>query len=320
MYFPEQANGERTKQLKRYKCCGQSVGDSAGCTTAQFHVFKSKGANQLAAVTNFAETPPNPSTPADRAVCFDCEMCYTVYGLELVRLTATSWPTGDLLLDVLVHPKGEILDLNSRFSGVWPEEFAAAEPWSPGDGLVPTAAQPSTNAADANTNDGSNGAKPSSSGPKRNLRKTASPEAARDLLFSLIGPDTPLIGHGLENDLNSVRVVHPTLIDTILLYPHRRGLPYRYGLKMLTETTLNRLIQVEDSHDVQGHDSAEDARAAGDLVRYKAMKEWEHMQIKGWTLVDGEFVAPGAGGKGATSGGSEEAQLTEEVLEEGQIS
>ncbi len=53
-------------------------------------------------------------------------MCYTVRGMELVRLTATSWPDGKELLDVLVHPVGEILDLNSRYSGVSPEDIVNA--------------------------------------------------------------------------------------------------------------------------------------------------------------------------------------------------
>ncbi len=36
------------------------------------------------------------------------------------------------------------------------------------------------------------------------MQIVSSPVVARDLLFSLISPDTPLIGHGLENDLNAI--------------------------------------------------------------------------------------------------------------------
>jgi hypothetical protein len=48
--------------------------------------------------------------------------------------------------------------------------------------------------------------------------RSASPEVARELLFSLISPDTLLIGHGIENDLNAVRIAHPTIIDTYYRY------------------------------------------------------------------------------------------------------
>ncbi|KAK1580409.1 exonuclease [Colletotrichum navitas] len=277
-YFPERQLGDRSKQQKRYRCCGQAVGDSAGCYTNPHHVFKASDPKRLATILNYAETPANPNAPSDRAVCFDCEMCYTVHGLELVRLTATAWPTGEELLDVLVQPVGEILDLNSRYSGVWPEDMASAEPWS-AEREDPTPAQAKKMASPKKT--------------KKKMKIVSSPEVARDLLFSLIAPDTPLIGHGLENDLNAVRIVHPTVIDTVLLFPHKHGLPYRQGLKMLMDNLLNRKIQVETAGKVQGHDSAEDARAAGDLVRFKLSEEWKSMKLKGWKLKGNEFVPPG---------------------------
>ncbi|TEA20075.1 RNA exonuclease 3 [Colletotrichum sidae] len=277
-FFPERQLGDKSKQLKRYRCCGQAVGDSAGCYTGDHHVFKASDPKRLATVLNFVETPANPSVPSDRAVCFDCEMCYTVHGLELIRLTATAWPSGEELLDVLVQPVGEILDLNSRYSGVWPEDMATAEPWSAKE-EDPTPAQAKNMPANKNT--------------KKKMKVVSSPEVARDLLFSLISSDTPLIGHGLENDLNAVRIVHPTVIDTVLLFPHKHGLPYRQGLKMLMDTLLNRKIQVETTGKVQGHDSAEDARAAGDLVRLKLSEEWKNMKIKGWKLVGNQFIQPG---------------------------
>ncbi|OAA39467.1 Ribonuclease H-like protein [Metarhizium rileyi] len=281
-YLPEKAPGDTTRIAKRYRCCGQEVGDSAGCFTHDKHVFKAGDPKRLAAVLNYVSTPENPRAPQDRAVCFDCEMGYTVYGMELIRLTATSWPLGKELLDVLVQPKGEILDLNSRYSGVWPDDLAHAQAW------VPDAPAPSMKRSQAGVAKHDSKAK--------NLRKVSSTEVARDLLFSLISPSTPLIGHGLENDLNAVRIVHPTLIDTVLLYPHKLGLPYRYSLKMLMDVHLNKKIQQDTGPKVLGHDSAEDARAAGELVRLKVMNEWKEMQRLGWTLVNGRFWPPGKPG------------------------
>lgn len=303
-YFPERAPGSTDKPTKRYRCCQQAVGDSPGCVTGQSHVFKTTSPARLAAVMPFAETPPNPLAPKDRAVCFDCEMCYTVNGLELIRLTATSWPDGKELLDVLVRPIGEILDLNSRYSGVWPEDIANAEQWSP----EKPSSREQEDKGEAKEGGGTAETKPA----RKKMKMVPSPMVARDLLFSLISPETPLIGHGLENDLNAVRIIHPTLIDTILLYPHRRGLPMRHGLRMLMETHLNKAIQVEevDGKPV-GHDSAEDARAAGELVRLKVQEKWSAMKSEGWRLVDGVFVPPG--------GSKNEGALSEAFLEEGEL-
>ncbi|KAI9163063.1 RNA exonuclease 3 [Paramyrothecium foliicola] len=297
LYVPIKAPGDRTVIPKRYMCCTQEVGESAGCFTHDHHVYKVTDSKRLALLLNFAETPENPLAPSDRAVCFDCEMCYTVHGLELVRLTATSWPTGEELLDVLVRPLGEILDLNSRFSGVWPEDMAQAQPWSADD------PRPDKNGTETGSEDGE------LRSSKKQLKIVSSPEVARELLYSLVSPTTPLIGHGLENDLNAVRAVHPTLIDTVLLFKHKAGLPYRYGLKHLMSVHLNRKIQQETGPNVVGHDSAEDARAAGELVRLKIMEEWKSMQLTGWKVVDGEITPPTSKGKDAAG------KLTEEFIE-----
>ncbi|GAB0138364.1 hypothetical protein EsDP_00006599 [Epichloe bromicola] len=280
-YVPAKAPGDTSRVPKRHLCCGQEVGETAGCFTHDKHVFKVGDPKRLAAVLNYAATPDNASVAEDRPVCFDCEMAYTVHGMELIRLTATAWPTGEELLDVLVQPIGEILDLNSRYSGVWPEDMATATDWTSLD----KSPVPAKSRAGVTKHENSPAAK--------NLKKVSSPEVARDLLFSLLSPSTPLIGHGLENDLNAVRIVHPTLIDTVLLYPHKGGLPYRHSLKMLMDVHLRKKIQQETGPKVSGHDSAEDARAAGELVRFKVMNEWKDMQRAGWRVVDGEIWPPG---------------------------
>jgi hypothetical protein len=124
------------------------------------------------------------------------------------------------------------------------------------------------------------------------LRMVDSPAAARTLLFSFLSPLTPLIGHGLENDLNAARIIHSTIIDTALLYPHKAGLPYRNGLKMLMHTHLNKHIQVVVDGKMDGHDSKEDANAAGELVRFTLANEWAKMKKEGWVVKDGEFRPP----------------------------
>ncbi|KAF3385892.1 RNA exonuclease 3 [Talaromyces pinophilus] len=238
-----------------FPCCNETVGTSAGCTKADHHVFKVSDPKRLAAVLQFEETPAN-DVKAKNPVTFDCEMGYTTLGMELIRLTALSWPQGDTLLDILVKPIGEILDLNSRYSGVFPEHFANA---------IPYTKHP-----------------PPETVGEGKMQVVESPAAARSLLFELIDPSTPLIGHAIDNDLNVVRIIHPTIIDTVLLYPHPRGLPIRYSLKYLTKLHLERDIQMGGD---KGHDSKEDALATGDLVRVKVVEKAKALKRDGkWPL------------------------------------
>ncbi|KAF2200415.1 hypothetical protein GQ43DRAFT_373900 [Delitschia confertaspora ATCC 74209] len=85
-------------------------------------------------------------------------------------------------------------------------------------------------------------------------------------LLQIITPRTLLIGHSIDSDLAALKLTHPFLVDTTLLYPHPHGLPSRQGLKFLAKKYLDRDIQ---RHTEKGHDSIEDALAALDLVREK---------------------------------------------------
>ena len=258
-----------------YPCCGETVGASAGCTVCDSHVFKTSSPARLHAVCPFVETPENDQSKRDKtgrevkAISFDCEMGYTVFGLELIRLTAVSWPEGDELVDVLVRPVGTIIDLNSRFSGVWPEHFANAIPYQQWrDKPSPP---------------------PSDSGEPPPLPIVDSPLKARELLCSFLTPSTPLLGHAIDNDLNATRLCHPSIIDTVILFPHHRGLPLRFGLKMLSKKYLDRDIQMGGE---RGHDSKEDAIATGDLVRVKVGGRWKYLKATGWQLVNDQLVTP----------------------------
>jgi len=243
---------------------------------SEHHAFKASSPARLAAVLPFITTPENesPSSKEINAVSFDCEMGYTTLGLELIRLTAVSWPEGEELVDVLVRPLGIVLDLNSRFSGVWPEHFANAIPYS---SIHTTTSQPPT-AVDGSAD---------TTAPP--LPVVSSPQEARNALCAFLTPTTPLIGHAIENDLNVVRLCHPTIIDTVVLFPHPRGLPWRHGLRALSSKHLHRSIQTGGE---RGHDSAEDARATGDLVRVKVGEKWKVLRATGWRFVDGRLTSP----------------------------
>ncbi|KAF9080629.1 hypothetical protein BGX23_001878 [Mortierella sp. AD031] len=81
--------------------------------------------------------------------------------------------------------------------------------------------------------------------------------------------NTILVGHSLENDMKVLKLAHPFIIDTSLVYHHTRGPPYRPGLKWLAQKWLQRQIQANVE---RGHDSAEDALACMDLIKLKLTK------------------------------------------------
>lgn len=90
------------------------------------------------------------------------------------------------------------------------------------------------------------------------------------LAVSILTPHTILIGHSLNSDLNALKLTHPYIIDTALLFPHPRGPPLKSSLKWLSQRYLSREIQ--KGHGSTGHDSIEDAKACLDLVKQKCEK------------------------------------------------
>lgn len=102
---------------------------------------------------------------------------------------------------------------------------------------------------------------------EENHSKATLPLASiRRSLNSLINSETILVGHALDNDLKTMRIVHHRCVDTAILFPHRAGPPYRRALKDLVREKLGKMIQTGDAS--TGHSSAEDAAASLDLVRW----------------------------------------------------
>lgn len=89
------------------------------------------------------------------------------------------------------------------------------------------------------------------------------------VLLSLFTDKTILMGHSLESDLTALKLIHNTVVDTSVVFPHRLGKPYKRALKNLMADYLKKIIQ----DDVAGHDSLEDAVACVQLMQYRLKED-----------------------------------------------
>jgi len=148
-----------------------------------------------------------------------CALKVTVVGMD-----------GRLVYESLVNPENDIIDYNTRFSGITAKDL--------------------------------------------NRGQTKTLKEVQNDLNGFINADSILIGHGLENDLRALNLVHLSVIDTSLVFPHFYGLPYRRSLRSLVRSYLKRDIQ----GNAWGHDSYEDARACVELMLWKARKDVEKVE------------------------------------------
>uniref|UniRef100_A0A8B9TKY4 Exonuclease domain-containing protein n=1 Tax=Anas platyrhynchos TaxID=8839 RepID=A0A8B9TKY4_ANAPL len=89
------------------------------------------------------------------------------------------------------------------------------------------------------------------------------------VLLNLFSADTILIGHSLENDFFVLKLIHDTVVDTSILFPHRLGPPNKRALRSLMADYLMRIHQ----GDVNGHNSTEDAIACMELIFWKIKED-----------------------------------------------
>ncbi|NXJ14997.1 REXO5 exonuclease, partial [Odontophorus gujanensis] len=82
-------------------------------------------------------------------------------------------------------------------------------------------------------------------------------------LKKILPRDAVLVGHSLNADLRALQMIHPSVIDTSLLFARNEG--RRFKLKFLAKAVLGKEIQCEQR---LGHDPAEDARAALELAQF----------------------------------------------------
>ncbi|KAM7350248.1 RNA exonuclease prage isoform 2-T3 [Cochliomyia hominivorax] len=218
-----------------YSCC-QGDEFSEGCSKHALHVWNGVVVGINGPYTDFVHTKYKESQHEKhyKIYAIDCEMSYTGLGLEVTKVTVVGYD-GNLVYEHFVKPQAEIIDYNTRFSGVSENDFRT----------------------DSN-----------------NYIKSFA-EVQNDLL-NLFDADTILIGHGLDNDLRVLRLIHKNIVDTSVVFSHSTGYPYRRSLKNLTKSFLKRDIQCSD----KGHSSFEDSRACLELMMWKVRKDLRHWSFQ----------------------------------------
>lgn len=95
-------------------------------------------------------------------------------------------------------------------------------------------------------------------------KETRSLRDVQAVLLSMFHSKTILVGHSLESDLNALKIIHSTVVDTSILFPHKMGPPKKRALKTLCIENLKRIIQENEA----GHNSVEDAEVCIQLVKF----------------------------------------------------
>lgn len=174
-------------------------------------------------------------------LALDCEMCLVEGGESaLTRVSIVNWD-GEIVLNELVMPDKPIIDYLTRSV---PSAFMSTDPYLLFSYSGMTAAKLAT------------------------VTTTLSDIQTR--LLGLLTPRSILVGHSLNSDLAALKITHPFIIDTSVLYPHPRGHPLKSSLKYLAQKYLG--CEIQKNHGTTGHDSIEDASACLDLVKQKCEK------------------------------------------------
>lgn len=183
----------------------------------------------------FFHTPqsvPRRSFQTRKAIALDCEMVEVMGGQdEVAFFSAVDFLTGEVLIHKYVQPTKRVVHWRTQVSGITPMAMNAAA--RAGQALLGW-------------------------------------KSAQQALWKYADADTVLIGHGLNNDLKVLRIIHPKIVDSAILSSEAVfnlapdvSLRRIWALKLVTKEFLNRAIQTGGK---RGHDCLEDAYSARDVV------------------------------------------------------
>jgi RNA exonuclease 1 len=110
-----------------FTCCSGDA-NSEGCQVHTCHVTDVLDFN---AMRGFVATLDCQDKEKDKSgdygvFALDCEMCNTVMGNELTRVTVINLE-GGTIYETLVMPDNEIIDYNTRFSGITAEDLVGVK-------------------------------------------------------------------------------------------------------------------------------------------------------------------------------------------------
>ncbi|VUZ47333.1 unnamed protein product [Hymenolepis diminuta] len=108
---------------EKTRCCQQET-SSPGCEVQPFHIHDYNKFHDLDNYIQFGSPLLRGSTDIN-VFAIDCEMVYTRFGFELARATVVNM-NGDIIYDKIVHPSGELLDPNTKYSGLTREDVEQA--------------------------------------------------------------------------------------------------------------------------------------------------------------------------------------------------
>jgi DNA polymerase III epsilon subunit-like protein len=98
--------------------------------------------------------------------------------------------------------------------------------------------------------------------------KTVSLEQVQACVLQSVHPQDLVVGHSLENDLHALRWIHPTVIDTAVLFRRKGRSNSKCSLQLLARLLLKKEIQNPD----RPHCSEEDAVTALELAIRRAVE------------------------------------------------
>lgn len=211
------------EKVKQYTCCSALSTSEDGCVRGP-HVFYEVDPVDLHKRHAFTHTRrPDTSRPYKtlEIAALDCEMIYTTGGMRVARVSIVDGEGKDVFDKCVKMDEGVHIMLVSFLS------FSLSSVTVLNALLV---------CRDFNTR---------FSGITPEIYSTSALQPLVDIrrsLDELLSSETILIGHALENDLKTLRMIHLRNVDTAVIFRHPAGPPYRRALRDLYVSSLTAMV------------------------------------------------------------------------------